>query len=136
VLARDGRRATAEVSLGELEQELFDMPVSLSVDGVVLLDHRRIPIYYLALEVDRVRQLPVEGEVDIQPPGGAYLRLRWEDGAAEVESLRETWISALADYSELLNAWEEFAKKVRGFFLEHFPSVAEHRRIGKWLREG
>jgi hypothetical protein len=121
----------ADYPVAALAHTFFLMPVRLAIDGTELF-HTETGIFYMASALPTVRMLPEVGSVRLNPPGmGLFMWMDGEDALMRIIGFGEP---ARAAYSDLLQAWEAFADKVRKLRVIEFPELRRHPRAGAWFR--
>ncbi len=139
VLAKHRSLKPTEETAGVISQIWFRMPIRLVVGGTTILTWAELPLLYMALAIETLRDLPQHGSARISLPEDGSLRLRMEGNEVVITYPRITlprYASARGSYDELLRAWEDFSNRVRSFLLKEFPDFRDHPQLGDWFRGG
>ena len=120
----------------------FIFPVKMRINEIELFEYKNNPWWYTPimniaseglLDIKRLKQKKNVKYVIINGPGEFEFTMLDKDNVEVVFHGIEK-IETVAKYSELLEAFQNFANKVREFIWERVPQMNDHPYWGPWLR--
>ena len=141
-LAENLEEDIVSIDLVSFVLTLFIMPVRFQINGIELFEYKgdlwaTMPIMNLAsnglLSVVKLKEARVKTYELLEGPGTMYFRMLENDNVEFIyDGVRQ--VITTVKYSELLEAFQNFADKVRKFIWERVPQMNEHPYWGPWLR--
>jgi hypothetical protein len=122
------------IDLAHLAEDLYRMPVMLTVGGTVLIPGFRIPIFSLATDgLDALEHLTDGTSKRMNFPDDVSLEVSRVGDTLQMATGPQGAIRATASYRELLEAWRQFTRSTLNYLFERRPRLKSHTEIKKWM---
>ena len=125
----------AVVDWGDLAYYLLEMPIFLKLGDVPVLNGEPLPITSMARAGPaNLKRLRRNEQIMMTLPGGNPLIMKRVGGNVEMQVVGRSAVG-IAPLKDVLDAWEQFSRRVRLLLLDHHPELLERQDMGDWFRE-